>query len=58
MLQNFPQDEVVMVNHLHFRQASAETNSPGQGSFVLSAIQEVIAALGNFGLLECLKNAL
>ena len=32
-IQRFPQDEVVMVDHLHFRQASAMTN-PGQRCFM------------------------
>ena len=30
-----PRDEIVIVDHLHFRKASAMTN-PGQGSFVFS----------------------
>ena len=47
----------MIVDHLHFRQASAMT-SPGLESFVFSCCKELIAALGNFEFLGCLKNAL
>ena len=35
LFQHFPQDEVVIVDHLNFSQVSAMIN-PGQGRFVFS----------------------